>query len=74
MNPLDHNAILGPHPEVANFYFANGFSGHGVQQSPAVGRGLAEHIVHGHYRSLDLSIFGYGRFAAGRLIHERNVF
>ena len=28
-NTLDHNAIVGPHPEVENFLFMNGFSGHG---------------------------------------------
>ncbi len=73
MNVIDHNAILGSHPEVSNFYMANGFSGHGVQQSPAVGRGLAELIVGGSYRSLDLSPFGFERFAQGRLIREENV-
>ena len=41
-NTFDHNAILGPHTEIANFIFANGFSGHGLQQSPAMGRGTAE--------------------------------
>jgi glycine/D-amino acid oxidase-like deaminating enzyme len=74
LNPLDHNAILGPHPEVENFVFANGFSGHGVQQSPAVGRGIAELLVHGRYMSLDLSPFDFARFAEGRLIRELNVF
>ena len=44
-----------------NFYLANGFSGHGLQQSPAVGRGLAELIVHGRYLSLDLGDLGYER-------------
>lgn len=74
LNPLDHNVILGRHPELPGFVFANGFSGHGVQQSPAVGRGLAELLVHGRYRSLDLSCFDFARFADRRLIHERNVF
>ena len=36
-NTLDHNAIVGRHPDVPNFIFANGFSGHGLQQAPAVG-------------------------------------
>ncbi|MEM7353222.1 MAG: FAD-binding oxidoreductase [Acidobacteriota bacterium] len=73
VNVLDHNAILGPHPEVENFYFANGFSGHGLQQAPAVGRALAETIASGTYRTLDLNRFGFSRFATGRLIEERNV-
>ena len=53
-NTLDQNAVTGPHPEVGNFLFLNGFSGHGLQQSPAMGRGTAEWIVHGGYRTLDL--------------------
>ena len=54
-NVRDQNAVLGPHPEVRNFYFANGFSGHGLQQSPAVGRALAELIAFGCFRTLDLA-------------------
>jgi sarcosine oxidase len=47
VNLLDHNAVVGPHPELTNLLFANGFSGHGLQQAPAVGRGLAEWIPGG---------------------------
>src|SRR5262245_4691355 len=72
-NTFDHNAILGAHPEVTNLYFANGFSGHGIQQSPAVGRATAELIAHGRYVGLDLSVFGYERIAANRRVLERNV-
>ena len=72
-NTFDQNAILGPHPEMTNFYFANGFSGHGLQQSPAVGRAIAEHMVHGAFTSLDLSRFGYERVARGEPIFEKNV-
>jgi glycine/D-amino acid oxidase-like deaminating enzyme len=72
-NVVDQNAVLGRHPEISNFIFANGFSGHGLQQAPAVGRGLAELIIHGGYRSLDLSAFRFERFAENRLIREANV-
>jgi glycine/D-amino acid oxidase-like deaminating enzyme len=53
--------------------FANGFSGHGMQQSPAVGRGVAELLVHGHYRTLDLSPLAYERIPGGRPLVESNV-
>jgi glycine/D-amino acid oxidase-like deaminating enzyme len=72
-NTLDQNAVLGPHPQVTNFYFANGFSGHGLQQAPATGRAIAELIVHNRFVSLDLSVFGYERVAAGRAVRELNV-
>jgi glycine/D-amino acid oxidase-like deaminating enzyme len=67
-NVFDQNAIIGPHTQVRNFIFVNGFSGHGLQQSPAMGRGVAEWITYGEYRSLDLSSFGYER------IEERTEF
>jgi glycine/D-amino acid oxidase-like deaminating enzyme len=73
LNVFDHNAIVGRLPGLDNAYLAAGFSGHGVQQSPAVGRGLAELIVHGRYIALDLSDFGYERIAARRPLLERNV-
>ncbi len=63
-NTFDQNVIVGPHPEMTNFIFVNGFSGHGMQQSPAMGRGVSEWITFGHYRSLDLTPLGYGRIAA----------
>ena len=72
-NAFDQNAILGPHPEVANFLFANGFSGHGLQQAPAVGRAIAECIAFGGYRSLDLSRLGYERIANDRPLRELAV-
>ena len=72
-NTFDHNAILGPHTKVANFLFANGFSGHGYQQSPAMGRGTAEWILHGEFRALDLSPFLYRRIPEDRPFVESAV-
>jgi glycine/D-amino acid oxidase-like deaminating enzyme len=73
MNTLDGNAVLGPHPRVANFLFANGFSGHGLQQAPAVGRGLAQWLAFGAYRSLDLAKLGYGRIAGRTAFSEQAI-
>ena len=72
-NTFDQNAIIGHHHEVENFLFANGFSGHGLQQSMAIGRGLAEFITYGAYRSIDLSPFAYKRIAEGNPLVEKAV-
>ena len=73
LNVFDHNAIVGRAPGLDNAYLAAGFSGHGMQQSPAVGRGLAELIAQGRYATLDLGDFACERIAAGRPLVERNV-
>jgi glycine/D-amino acid oxidase-like deaminating enzyme len=73
MNIFDHNAIVGPHTTVNNFHFINGFSGHGMQQSPAMGRGMAELLIHGEYRTLDLTPFQYRRIEANEPIVEKGV-
>ena len=73
VNTLDHNAVVGPHTRLTNFILANGFSGHGLQQAPAVGRGLAEWIVTGGYETLDLSPLGYGRIERNEPIRELSV-
>ncbi len=74
MNLFDHNGVIGPHPDVANLIFANGFSGHGVMHAPATGRGVAELIVNGRYTTLDLSPLGYARLRANRPVREALVY
>jgi glycine/D-amino acid oxidase-like deaminating enzyme len=72
-NTFDQNGIVGFHPRVANLVLANGFSGHGMQQAPAVGRGVAELLVHGHYRTLDLSALAFDRIPANAPLAEANI-
>ena len=72
-NVFDQNAIIGYHPDVDNCIFANGFSGHGLQQGPATGRGISELILHGRYTSLDLSSLSFARVLENRPIVEKNV-
>ena len=72
-NTFDHNAIMGPHTEVENFFFLNGFSGHGLQQSPAMGRGTAEMLIYGEYRSLDMDPFNFARIPNNNPIIEKAV-
>jgi len=73
LNVFDHNGIVGPHPSLANVVFANGFSGHGLQQAPGVGRAVAELIVDGGYRSLDLAPLSFTRIVEGQRLMELNV-
>ena len=72
-NTLDQNAVTGAHPETSNFYFANGFSGHGLQQAPAIGRGVAELVALGGYKSLDLSTLGYERILRNEPLLEKCI-
>ncbi|MBI5717475.1 MAG: FAD-binding oxidoreductase [Burkholderiales bacterium] len=73
VNVFDHNVILGAHPQIDNLLFANGFSGHGLQQSPAIGRALMELVLHGGFRSLDLGALGWQRVLQNRPLREVNV-
>ena len=73
LNTLDHNAIVGFHDGVANLCFACGFSGHGLQQSPAVGRAVSELVAHGGFCTLDLGALGWHRIAAREPLLERAV-
>lgn len=72
-NVLDQNAIIGPHPFVENFLFMNGFSGHGLQQSPAMGRATAEWITYGAFRALDMSPFSFTRIIENRPFLEKAI-
>ena len=72
-NTFDHNAVVGLHPDCDNFIFVNGFSGHGLQQSPAMGRGTAELIIHGEYRSLDLTPLSVSRLVTNKHYVENAV-
>ena len=69
VNTLDGNAILGEWPELQGLFLANGFSGHGLQQAPAVGRYLTELILNLPL-SLDLSIFGPARVLDNKPLSE----
>eukprot|EP00053_Salpingoeca_punica_P011259 m.100541 g.100541 ORF g.100541 m.100541 type:complete len:422 (-) comp15629_c0_seq1:651-1916(-) len=60
-NTVDHNLIFGPHSRLRNLYLANGCSGHGLMQSPAVGRALSELIIHGRFLTLHLDQFTCSR-------------
>ncbi|MBD3678109.1 MAG: FAD-binding oxidoreductase, partial [Rhodobacteraceae bacterium] len=69
-NRFDQNALLGLFPGYENFYVMNGFSGHGLQQAPAVGRGIAELVLTGGYQTLDLSDLDVSRIFEGRPLRE----
>ena len=73
MNVFDHNGIVGLHPEMTNLGFLNGFSGHGMQQGPVVGRAMAELILQGRFTTVDLSALAYERVLEGRPLLELNV-
>lgn len=73
LNLFDQNAFAGAAPGVPNLLLASGFSGHGLQQAPAVGRGLAELVAHGRFLTIDLAPLSPARFAAGDRLIERNV-
>jgi glycine/D-amino acid oxidase-like deaminating enzyme len=74
VNTLDHNALLGAYPGIENFYVATGFSGHGLMQSPAVGKGLSELITNGRYYSVDLSPLSVERIFTRKLVVEEAIY
>jgi sarcosine oxidase, subunit beta len=69
----DHHPILGESPEVPGFFFANGFSGHGVMHAPATGKILSDLILTGKTDLIDATLLNFSRFAEGRTIHETAI-
>jgi sarcosine oxidase subunit beta len=69
----DHHPILGESPEVPGFFFANGFSGHGVMHAPATGKILSDLILTGQTDLIDAALLNFSRFSQGRTIHETAV-
>ncbi|MBD9394157.1 FAD-binding oxidoreductase [Acidovorax sp. ACV01] len=74
VNTLDHNGVVGAHDELNNLIFATGFSGHGVMHAPAVGRGVAELITQGGFRTIDMSPLGWARIRNGIPLTESIVY
>uniref|UniRef100_A0A7N4PD97 FAD-dependent oxidoreductase domain-containing protein 1 n=1 Tax=Sarcophilus harrisii TaxID=9305 RepID=A0A7N4PD97_SARHA len=72
-NTFDQNGIVGPHPLVSNMYFATGFSGHGLQHAPGVGRAVAEVLLNGNFNTIDLNPFSFNRFYRGKKVLENNI-
>lgn len=73
-NTFDENGIVGPHTYYKNLFIATGFSGHGIQQSPAVGRAISELILDGNFKSINLSRLGFDRIASNRQMCESNIY
>ncbi|WP_373355046.1 NAD(P)/FAD-dependent oxidoreductase [Pseudoroseicyclus sp. CXY001] len=69
-NTHDQNALVGLHPAVENLYFANGFSGHGLQQAAGIGRGIVELLTTGSWQTLDLSALDVSRLVTGARVVE----
>ncbi|MEX2314096.1 MAG: FAD-binding oxidoreductase, partial [Thermomicrobiales bacterium] len=69
----DDNPLLGHVPGLDGFIVASGFSGHGFMQGPAIGLAIAELVIDGRTRTIDLSAFRPSRFQEGELLQEHNV-
>lgn len=74
VNTLDHNGVVGAHDELSNLIMATGFSGHGVMHAPAVGRGVAELVTTGEFRSIDMTPLGWGRIRSSTPLFESIVY
>lgn len=69
----DRHPILGPVDGIPSLYLAAGFSGHGFQHAPIVGKLIAEQIVNGEARTVDIAGLNLDRFGQRRAVLERNV-
>lgn len=69
----DDNPLLGFVGEPAGLAVAAGFSGHGFMQGPAIGACIADLVIGGESRTIDISPFRPSRFAEGVLAQEHNV-
>lgn len=72
-NTVDQNAIIGYHCDIKNLILCNGFSGHGLQQSPAAGRAVAELIMHNAFQTIDLRRFNFERIVEKKPILETGI-
>uniref|UniRef100_A0A1B0A538 FAD dependent oxidoreductase domain-containing protein n=1 Tax=Glossina pallidipes TaxID=7398 RepID=A0A1B0A538_GLOPL len=72
-NVYDENGIIGPHPYYNNLLIATGFSGHGIQHTPAVGRAICELIIDGRFRTIDLTRLSFDRIIIDRPMLETNI-
>ncbi|XP_055909172.1 FAD-dependent oxidoreductase domain-containing protein 1 [Eupeodes corollae] len=73
-NTFDENGIIGRHPYYDNVFIATGFSGHGIQQTPAVGRAIAELIIDGKFKTIDLTRLGFDRIINGKPMPEVHIY
>ncbi|XP_046746070.1 FAD-dependent oxidoreductase domain-containing protein 1 [Diprion similis] len=72
-NKFDENGIIGMHPYYHNLYLATGFSGHGIQHAPAVGRAISELIIDGRFETIDLTRLGFDRLITLEPMLEANI-
>ena len=73
MNTFDHNAVMGPHPDLRNLFFINGFSGHGMQHAAGAGLALAEWMVLGQAQTIAVGELGFERLLQNRPLRELQV-
>jgi len=72
-NTMDENGVIGLHPYYHNLIIASGFSGHGIQHAPAVGRAIMELLIDGEFKTIDLSRFSFDRMCLGEPLVEKNI-